>query len=64
MEIRVSVLGKVAYKERESREDAEDVVYVKYESNSETFMCQMLAEFVCKKGTRMNESDLKDYKNS
>lgn len=42
----------------------EDVVYVKYESNSETFMCQMLAEFVCKKGTRMNESDLKDYKNS
>lgn len=42
----------------------EDVVYVKYKNNSETFMCQMLTEFVCKNGTRMNESDLKDYKNS
>lgn len=38
----------------------EDVVYVKYESNSETFMCQMLADFVCKNGTRIYT---KDYKN-
>lgn len=42
----------------------EDVVYVKYKNNSETFMCQMLAEFICTNGTRINESDLKDYKNS
>lgn len=38
----------------------EDVVYVKYESKSETFMCQMLADFVCKNGTRIYT---KDYKN-
>nr|DAE42189.1 MAG TPA: hypothetical protein [Caudoviricetes sp.] len=38
----------------------EDVVYVTYESNSETFMCQMLADFVCKNGTRIYT---KDYKN-
>lgn len=31
MEIRVSVLGKVAYKERESREDAEKPNYIHLE---------------------------------
>lgn len=37
----------------------EDVVYVTYERNSETFMCQMLADFVCKNGIRIYTKDYK-----
>ena len=36
-----------------------DAVYVRYENNSETFMCQMLADFVGKNGNRIYTKDYK-----
>lgn len=41
-----------------------DAVYVRYENNSETFMCQMVVDFVYKNGTCIYKSVSKDYKNS
>ncbi len=41
-----------------------DAVYVRYENNSETFMCQMSVDFVYENGTCIYKSVSKDYKNS